>query len=68
MSEASLPQLARIGPACRVILFDFDGTLSLIRTGWQSIMVPMMGEVLLECRTSEDIERSGRRCRKASFG
>ena len=57
MSEASLPHLPRIEPASRVILFDFDGTLSLIRTGWQSIMVPMMGEVLLECRTSEDIEQ-----------
>ena len=46
-----------IGPAARVILFDFDGTLSLIRTGWQSIMVPMMVEVLLECRPGDDIEQ-----------
>jgi phosphoglycolate phosphatase-like HAD superfamily hydrolase len=28
------------------VLFDFDGTLSLIREGWQSIMIPMMVEQL----------------------
>jgi phosphoglycolate phosphatase-like HAD superfamily hydrolase len=27
-------------------IFDFDGTLSLIRAGWQSVMVPMMVEHL----------------------
>ncbi|HUW41683.1 MAG TPA: HAD family hydrolase [Rectinemataceae bacterium] len=27
-------------------LFDFDGTLSLIREGWMDIMVPMMVEIL----------------------
>jgi len=31
----------------RSALFDFDGTLSLIRTGWQEVMVPMMVEILL---------------------
>lgn len=31
----------------RSALFDFDGTISLIRTGWQEVMVPMMVEVLL---------------------
>lgn len=30
----------------RSALFDFDGTLSLIRTGWQDVMVPMMVELL----------------------
>lgn len=29
-------------------LFDFDGTVSLIREGWPEIMIPMMVEVLLE--------------------
>ena len=28
-------------------LFDFDGTLSLIREGWTEIMVPMMVDILL---------------------
>ena len=34
-------------------LFDFDGTLSLIREGWREIMIPMMVETLDECRTGE---------------
>ncbi len=29
-------------------LFDFDGTISLIREGWQKIMIPMMVEILME--------------------
>ncbi|HAB17063.1 MAG TPA: HAD hydrolase-like protein [Verrucomicrobiota bacterium] len=28
------------------VLFDFDGTLSLIRQGWPEIMVPMFAEVI----------------------
>lgn len=37
-------------------LFDFDGTLSLIREGWPEIMVPMMVEVLQETGTAESAE------------
>ncbi|MBI3679724.1 MAG: HAD family hydrolase [Acidobacteria bacterium] len=37
----------------RVVLFDFDGTLSTIRSGWVDVMVPMMVEVLLELKTGE---------------
>ena len=37
----------------RVVLFDFDGTLSLIRTGWVEVMVPMMVEVLAGLHTGE---------------
>ena len=32
----------------RHALFDFDGTVSLIREGWQGVMIPMMVEILLE--------------------
>ncbi len=32
----------------RHALFDFDGTISLIRQGWQDVMAPMMVEVLLQ--------------------
>jgi phosphoglycolate phosphatase-like HAD superfamily hydrolase len=32
-----MPRCAR-----RAVLFDFDGTLSLIREGWQQVMIPMM--------------------------
>ena len=37
----------------RVVLFDFDGTLSLIRSGWVEVMVPMMVEILAELKTGE---------------
>ncbi len=37
----------------RVGLFDFDGTISLIRAGWVDVMVPMMVEILLDLRTGE---------------
>lgn len=37
----------------RVVLFDFDGTLSLIRSGWMEVMVPMMVEILLDLKTGE---------------
>ena len=37
----------------RVCIFDFDGTLSLIRSGWMDVMVPMMIEILVETGTSE---------------
>src|SRR5437764_8305807 len=40
-------------PDARVAIFDFDGTLSLIRTGWMNVMVPMMIEILAELRTGE---------------
>ncbi len=38
----------------RSVLFDFDGTLSLIREGWPQVMIPMMVEVLRETATPED--------------
>jgi trehalose-6-phosphatase len=37
----------------RIVLFDFDGSLSLIRTGWFEVMVPMMVETLAELNTGE---------------
>ena len=38
-------------------LFDFDGTISLVRDGWQSVMVPMMVDSLLkETQTDETPE------------
>jgi phosphoglycolate phosphatase-like HAD superfamily hydrolase len=39
--------------AARVCLFDFDGTLSLIRSGWMDVMVPMMVEILAETKSGE---------------
>lgn len=37
----------------RSVLFDFDGTLSLIREGWPAVMIPMMVEVLRATGTTE---------------
>ncbi len=37
----------------RSVLFDFDGTISLIRQGWQGVMVPMMVEILAALDTGE---------------
>ncbi len=37
----------------RVALFDFDGTLSLVRSGWMDVMVPMMVEILADCHSGE---------------
>ena len=37
----------------RSVLFDFDGTLSLIREGWPQVMIPMMVGILRETGTNE---------------
>ncbi len=37
----------------RSVLFDFDGTLSLIREGWPQVMIPMMVDALRETGTPE---------------
>jgi len=41
----------------RVVLFDFDGTLSVIRSGWMNVMVPMMVEILVDLKTGESDEQ-----------
>ncbi|HEX3748516.1 MAG TPA: HAD family hydrolase [Bryobacteraceae bacterium] len=40
----------------RICIFDFDGTISLVRSGWMDVMVPMMVELLLDLRTGESEE------------
>jgi phosphoglycolate phosphatase len=37
----------------KVALFDFDGTISIIRSGWIDVMAPMMVEILLDLKTGE---------------
>jgi phosphoglycolate phosphatase-like HAD superfamily hydrolase len=37
----------------RSVLFDFDGTLSLIREGWPQVMIPMMVDCLRQTGTRE---------------
>ena len=38
-------------------IFDFDGTLSLIRRNWQDVMIPMMVQILAETGTDETHEQ-----------
>ena len=40
----------------RVALFDFDGTLSTIRSGWVEVMIPMMVELLAGLKSGESEE------------
>jgi phosphoglycolate phosphatase-like HAD superfamily hydrolase len=48
------PDLPRGG--FRSVLFDFDGTLSLLREGWPQVMIPMMVEALRGTGTAETDE------------
>ena len=41
----------------RFVLFDFDGTLSLIRSGWMDVMIPMMVEILAGLKSGETAEQ-----------
>ena len=45
----------RRGPF-RAVLFDFDGTLSLIREGWPRVMVGMMVEILRDLKLAAEPE------------
>ena len=40
----------------RFALFDFDGTISLIREGWQEVMIPMMVDILADLNSGETRE------------
>ncbi|MGO8678477.1 MAG: HAD family hydrolase [Limisphaerales bacterium] len=44
-------------PEVSHVLFDFDGTLSLIRQGWPEVMVPMFVEMLPALPGEKDEER-----------
>jgi phosphoglycolate phosphatase len=45
-SSVELPAPLAPRPEIAHVLFDFDGTLSLIRQGWPEVMVPMFAEML----------------------
>jgi phosphoglycolate phosphatase-like HAD superfamily hydrolase len=49
--EIIRPDIPRAG--YRAVVFDFDGTLSLLRRNWQGLMVPMMVEWLTQLDTGE---------------
>ena len=46
-------RLGASAAGARVALFDFDGTLSLVRSGWMDVMVPMMVEILADLKSGE---------------
>jgi phosphoglycolate phosphatase-like HAD superfamily hydrolase len=48
----------------RFALFDFDGTLSLIREGWQTIMISFMVEELSKAPLSRDSAETARVVRR----
>lgn len=48
-----LPWLEVVNPSVRLgrvrhALFDFDGTISVIRRGWENVMIPMMVEMICD--------------------
>ena len=45
-------------------LFDFDGTLSLVREGWVDVMVPMMVEILQQAPNGESAAELAVVCRE----
>lgn len=49
-------------PKLKVTLFDFDGTISTLRCGWEDIMEPLMLEIISGSRTvaAEKIEKRHR--------
>jgi len=49
-------RLGASATGARVAIFDFDGTVSLIRSGWVDVMVPMMVEILADLKTGESDE------------
>ena len=51
--KSSTPDIVR-GRIRHALCSTFDGTLSLIREGWQDVMIPMMVELLLETPGHED--------------
>jgi phosphoglycolate phosphatase-like HAD superfamily hydrolase len=43
-------------PDARIAIFDFDGTISLVRSGWMNVMIPMMVEILGDLKSGESEE------------
>jgi len=68
----AFPWLEVINPSVRLgrvrhALFDFDGTISVIRCGWEGIMIPLMVEMIcgdhartpeIEAEVAEYVDRS----------
>lgn len=59
MEILKLPQKNRV---FKSVLFDFDGTLSLIREGWQQIMIPYFCELLKAVHGNTDSDEEINYC------
>jgi phosphoglycolate phosphatase-like HAD superfamily hydrolase len=55
--EVIRPAAGRAGPRYHSAVLDFDGTISLIREGWQQIMIPYFTELLADTPLGRDMER-----------
>jgi len=64
LPDTSVEIIHEVRPGIRFqhVLFDFDGTLSLIREGWPEVMVPMMVAEILATGTRQSPEEISRHC------
>jgi len=58
-SSIELPQPLAPRPGIGHVLFDFDGTISLIRQGWPEVMVPMFVESIprIDGESEADVQK-----------
>ncbi len=56
-SEIEIVRADHVRGDFRAVLFDFDGTLSLLRRNWQDTMIPMMVDILAATGTRETREQ-----------
>jgi phosphoglycolate phosphatase len=66
LPDSTVEIVREVGPGLefRHVLFDFDGTLSLIREGWPEVMLEMMTREILATGTSEPAADVARLCRE----
>jgi hypothetical protein len=70
-SQCNVLEVLRPNPApgrLRFAVFDFDGTLSLLRTGWQRVMTDLMMEALQATSRTEAEAQLRARTAEPVFG
>ena len=70
-NQCNVLEILRPNPApgrLRFAVFDFDGTLSLLRTGWQRVMADLMVEALLATPRAEAEAQLRTRTAEPVFG
>ena len=69
--QCNVLEILRANPApgrLRFAVFDFDGTLSLLRTGWQQVMADLMVEALQKTPRAEGEAQLRTRTAESVFG